>query len=179
MSEGSEAREIDLGNHFGDVVVKANGTQVRIGADGSLQGVPAPVNDTASRATPEIGAIESTGDHKGEIYGGIYPADDKPIWFLAAPRLMDHYNAAAWAKQQGGSLPTMKQGSYLMTLKGKGGSFTEMFNCGDSFPAGFIWLAEPYTGSRGSFWCQRLSNGSKDFYYGRNDFKLPVLSVRR
>ena len=53
---------------------------------------PGPANNTASKATHEIGAIESTGEHKGEIYGGIYPADNKPIWFSAAPKLMDHYN---------------------------------------------------------------------------------------
>ena len=65
---------------------------------------------SAATATHEIGAIESTGEHKGEIYGGIYPADNKPIWFSAAPKLMDHYAAAAWAKEQGGSLPTRAQG---------------------------------------------------------------------
>jgi hypothetical protein len=96
MAEGSRtAREIDLGENFGDVVVKANGAQVTISADGGLHGLPAAANDGALKAAREIGAIESTGDHKGEIYGGIYPADKKPIWFLKAPRLMNHYNAAA------------------------------------------------------------------------------------
>jgi hypothetical protein len=84
-------------------------------------------NDGAGRPTPEIGAIESAGDHKGEIYGGIYPADNKPIWFSVTPKLMAHYNATAWAEEQGGSLPTRKQGDYLTTLKGKGGAFTGNF----------------------------------------------------
>ena len=63
---------------------------------------------------------------------------------------MDHYEAAAWAEGQGGSLPTRKQGDYLTTLKGKGGAFTEIFNRGGSFPAGYVWLAEPYPDSRTS-----------------------------
>jgi hypothetical protein len=197
MGEGSgTAREISLGDDFGDVVVKANGAQVKIGADGTIQGFPAPANDGLSdppaanaayrllsaKAAHEIGAIESTGEHKGEIYGGIwskeYGGDNKPIWFSTAPRLMDHYDAAAWAEGQGGSVPTRKQGDYLTTLKGKGGAFTELFNRGTSFPGGYIWLAEPNTFNRDDAWCQRLSDGDQFNRSGRyND--LPVLSVRR
>jgi hypothetical protein len=56
MTAGSgKAREISLGEDFGDVVVKANGVQVQISADGSIHGLPAPANDTASKVTHEIG----------------------------------------------------------------------------------------------------------------------------
>src|ERR1022692_3496869 len=159
-----KAREIDLGESFGDVVVRANGAQVTIGADGSIHGLPAPANDTGAKAALEIGAVALAGDHKGEIYGGILPSDNKPIWFSAAPKLMDHYDAAAWAQGQGGSLPTRKQGDYLTTLKGKGGAFTELFNRGTSFPAGYVWLAEPGTSlGRGSAWCQEVRSGDQDF----------------
>jgi len=124
-----------------------------------------------------IGDIESTGDHKGEIYGGIYPADNKPIWFLAAPKMMDHFDAATWAEKQRGTLPTRKQGDYLTTLKGKGGAFTELFNRGGSFPAGWVWLAEPNTGNSIYAWCQWLSDGIQGYHsrYG----ELPALCVRR
>ena len=180
MSEGSgKAREIDLGEDFGDVVVKANGAQVKIGADGSLHGIPAPANDTAAKATHVIGAMENTGDHKGEIYGGILPSDKNPIWFLAAPKSMNHFNAASWATEQGGALPTRKQGDYLTNLKGRGSAFTELFNRGGSFPAGYVWLAESYTdpdGRRGA-WCQRLSDGDQGDHLRSRE--LPVLSVRR
>jgi hypothetical protein len=142
--------------------------------------ITGPANDSASKATHEIGAIESAGKHKGEIYGGIwseeYGGDNKPIWFSAAPRLMDHFAAAAWAKEQGGSLPTRKQGGYLTTLKGKGGAFTEIFNRGNSYPAG-VWLAEPSTYGRNFAWCQRLSDGDQNLSNRVNE--LPVLSVRR
>ena len=128
-----------------------------------------------------IGTVEKTGKHKGEIYGGIwskdYGGDNKPIWFSAAPKVMDHYNAAAWADGQGGSLPTRKQGDYLATLKGKGGAFTKVFNHGGSFPAGYVWLAEPSTNNRLNAWCQRLSDGGQ--YYGNRGIELPVLCVRR
>lgn len=125
----------------------------------------------------QVGAIESTGEHKGEIYGGIYPADNKPIWFSAAPKLMDHYAAAAWAKGQGGALLTMKLGDYLTTLKDKGGAFTEIFNRGGSFPAGSVWLAERSPYSDGIALCQRLCDGWQQDYYRWRE--LPVLCVRR
>jgi hypothetical protein len=195
MSEGSSnTREIFLGDGFGDVALKVNGATVEVHADGSIDAhttgdvdaytnasvrVHAPANDTAARlrTTHEIGAIESAGEHKGEIYGGLYPADNKPIWFSAAPKLMDHYKAAAWAEGQGGALPTRKQGYYLTTLKGKGGAFTEIFNRGNSFPAGYVWLAEPDPNVTGSAWSQRLSDGDQSNYF--RFYELPVLSVRR
>lgn len=131
-------------------------------------------------AVPEIGDVERDGDHKGEIYGGLWPkeygGDDKPIWFSAARKLMDHYAAAAWASEQGGSLPTRKQGDYLDTVNGKG-AFKDLFNLTGSFPAGFVWLAEPDTDSLKA-WCQSLGDGDQGTYY-RGDHELPVLCVRR
>jgi hypothetical protein len=91
---------------------------------------------------------------------------------------MDLFDAAAWAQGQRGSLPTKKQGDYLTTLKGKGGAFTEIFNRGKSFPAGYVWLAEPHAFSRNFAWCQRLSDGHQsDYGYRFNE--VPVLCVRR
>jgi len=207
MGSGN-AKEISLGEGFGEVALKVNGVTVEVHADGSIAAhtagdvdawtnasvrVHAPANDglfvlpiassDVSRLLPanaahEIGAIESTGEHKGEIYGGIYPGDKKPIWFSAAPKVMDHYKAAAWAEGQGGSLPTRKQGDYLTTLKGKGGAFTEIFNRGGSFPAGYVWLAEPYAFSGGLAWCQRLRDGDQNHLLNRTN-ELPVLSVFR
>jgi dienelactone hydrolase len=86
------------------------------------------------RPAPEIGAIESDGEHKGEIYGGIYPADNKPIWFSAAPRIMNHCAAAAWAEGQG-----------------------------SAFPAAYIWLWEPNSSNSHPAWFQRLSDGYQDY----------------
>ena len=196
MAEGSKATEISLGEGFGEVALKVNGATVEVHADGSVAAhtagdvdawtnasvrVHAAANDTGAKATLEIGAVALAGDHKGEIYGGIwskeYGGDNKPIWFSAALKLMDHYKAAAWAEGQRGSLPTRKQGDYLTTLKGKGGAFTDIFNRGNSFPAGFVWLAEPITYYRYLAWCQRLSDGDQSSSHRNNE--LPVLSVRR
>jgi hypothetical protein len=180
MEGSSNVKEILLGDDFGEVIVRANGASIQIHADGSADfatNAHAPANDTAAKATHEIGTIESAGDHKGEIFGGIYPADNKPIWFSAAPKLMDHFAAATWAKEQAGSLPTRKQGDYLSTLQGKGGAITDIFNRANSFPAGYVWLAEPTTSSRSYAWCQNLSDGDQDIT-GRL-IELPVLSVFR
>jgi hypothetical protein len=173
-SDGSgKAREIDLGKDFGDVVVKANGAQVRIDADGSLHGVPAPANDTAAKATHEIGAVELAGDHKGEIYGGIFP-DGNPGWISEEPKPMSHYDAV---ELKGRALPTSKEGKYIDTIKGIG-DLKDIFarHSDGTSSAGFFWLAQyNHYGAR----FQQFSDGSQnDDIYGRNDH-LPVLSVRR
>ncbi len=126
--------------------------------------------------TVEIGAIEEAGEHKGEIYGGIYPRDNKPIWFSEAPNFLDHWRAAGWAKARGGSLPTMDQGDYLMTLQNKG-VFTGIFNRGGSFPVGYIWLAEPSNIYVSAARNQRLSDGVQR--ESNRDRYLQVLCVRR
>jgi hypothetical protein len=179
---GVPTQDISISADFNTVVL--NGATIERAADGHLV-ISAPgtiITKPATKATAhEIGAIESTGEHKGEIYGGIYPTDNKPIWFSVAAKAMNHFKAAAWAEGQGGSLPTKEQGDYLTTLKGKGGAFTELFNRdrdGDgSFPAGYVWLAEPLTYGRLNAWCQRLSDGDQGNHYRTSE--LPVLSVRR
>jgi hypothetical protein len=195
MADGnSKTQQISLGDDFeavvryggtivelspsGDVVVKTKGNAV-VYTNGDVKVRPAANDDAKPKGALEIGAVAPGGDaHAGFIYGGILPSDKKPIWFSQlAPKLMNHYNAAAWAEEQGGSLPTRKQGDYLTTLKGKGGAFTEIFNRGGSFPAGFVWLAEPTTYGRTNAWCQRLSDGDQSSNYRYNE--LPVLSVRR
>ena len=184
VASGAATQGISISADFNTVVLK--GITIERAADGHLvfsapSGTvlykqPAPANDTAAKATLEIGTVETGGDHKGEIYAGIFP-DGKPGWISAAPKLMDHYKAAAWAEGQGGSLPTRKQGDYLTALKGKGSAFTEIFNRGNSFPSGYVWLAEPYAGYRSHAWCRRLSDGDENL--GSRLGELPVLCVRR
>jgi hypothetical protein len=133
----------------------------------------------ASANIPEIGAVAPAGDaHAGFIYGGILPSDKKPIWFSAAPKLMDHYAAAAWAEGQGGSLPTSEEGEYIDTIKDKG-ALKDIFarHSDGSSTAGYVWLAEPNPSNTLNAWCQRLSDGDQ-FSLHRNN-ELPVLSVRR
>ena len=146
----------------GVTIERAADSHLVISAPDTVITKRAPANDAPpSKAALQIGDIEETGDHKGEIYGGIYPADNKPIWFLTVPELMDHHRAGSWARKQRATLPTRKQGNYLTTLKGKGGGFTELFNRGGSFPAGYVWLAERYTSSVTSLGARGLETASR------------------
>jgi hypothetical protein len=134
--------------------------------------------DVQATATPEIGAIEITGVHKGEIYGGIFP-DGKPGWISEEPKLMTHYDAV---ELKGRALPTSDQGKYIDTIKGKG-ALKDIFarHSDDSISAGCFWLAEHNDFTHAQY--QQFSDGSQyydydDGYYGRVNH-LPVLSVFR
>jgi hypothetical protein len=142
---GSSVKKISLGDGFGDVALKVNGATIEVHADGSVAAhttgdvdaytnasvrVHAAANDGLSdppaanaayrllsaKATPEIGDRERDGDHKGEIYRGIFP-DGKPGWILEEPEPMTHYDAA---ELKGRALPTSKEGKYIDTIKDKG-----------------------------------------------------------
>jgi len=173
MTDSSgEAREINLGEHFGYVLVKANGAQVAIGADGSIQGIPAPANDTA-KAPHQIGCVEADGDHKGEIYGGIFP-DGKPGWIVEEPKPMDHYGAC---ELKGRALPTSEEGKYLDSIRSKGelkGIFAR--HSDGSSSAGHFWLAE-HASNYARY--QQFSDGSQTSYDYDRDTPLPVLCVKR
>ena len=176
---GAATQGISISADFNTVVL--NGATIERAADGHLvisaPGTvitkPGPANDTAAKATLEIGAVESTGEHKGEIYGGVFP-DGKPGWILEEPKPMSHYHAV---KLKGRALPTRKQGDYIDSIKDKGGALTELFNHGTSFPAGYVWLAEPGTYNRSRAWCQRLGDGCQYDYH--RDLELPVLCCIR
>ena len=208
LDEGSDAVVVQGGMkvafNASGITVNVHGATITVDKNGTVA-MQTAANDTAAKASLEIGAVALAGDHKGEIYGGIYPADNKPIWFSAAPRLMDHYKAAAWAEGQGGALPTRKQGDYLTTLKGKleigpaprtevrclkdcpakrdgpdgGGAFTELFNRGGSFPAGMIWLEDIHSNGPPRTWHQRLSDGVQMNSGHKLHVEVPVLCVIR
>jgi hypothetical protein len=122
----------------------------------------------------EIGAIESTGEHKGEIYGGIFP-DGRPGWILEEPKRLTHYDAV---ELKGRALPTREEGKYIDTIKDKG-ALKDIFarHSDSSSSAGFFWLAE-HSNLTSLARYQQFSDGSQGYYYGRN-VHLPVLSVFR
>jgi hypothetical protein len=122
---------------------------------------------------PEIGAVEREGEHKGEIYGGLFP-DGKPGWISEEPETMTHYDAV---KLKGRALPTSDEGKYIDTIKDKG-ALKDIFarHSGSSSSAGYFWLAEH--NNLGSARCQQFSGGSQS-NYGFRYLHLPVLSVFR
>src|ERR1039458_3938381 len=181
MGEGSsKAREISLGEDFGDVAVKVNGVRVEVRTDGSIlaytngpvQVHPAANDASEAKTTHEIGGIERNGDHKGEIYGGIFP-DGKAGWISEEPNPMSHYDAE---KLKGRALPTSEEGKYIDTIKGKG-DLKDIFarHSDGSSTAGYFWLAE-HRSHKGRPTAR--SDGSPGDYDYR-DLHLPVLSVRR
>src|ERR1039457_2931709 len=123
-------------------------------------------------AESAIGTVETGGDHKGEIYGGIFP-DGKAGWISEEPNPMSHYAAE---KLKGRALPTSEEGKYIDTIKGKG-DLKDIFARLSDGSSSDIWLAEPFADDRNGAWCQRLSNGDQGLYIRTGE--LPVLSVRR
>jgi hypothetical protein len=88
------AREIILGDDFGEVVVRANGASVQIHADGRFDAVAA--NDSAAKARtgPEVG--DEMED--GTILAGYY--EGRPLYATPedAPGTYTFNAAAAYAK---------------------------------------------------------------------------------
>jgi hypothetical protein len=174
------AQGISISADFNTVVL--NGVTIERAADGHLvisaPGTvitkPGPANDSAAKAaTYEIGSIESAGEHKGEIYGGIFP-DGKPGWILEEPKPLTHYDAC---ELKGRALLTSKEGKYIDTIKDKG-ALKDIFarHSDSSSSAGYFWLAEH---SSYSARYQQFSDGSQGYVSSLRDLPLPVLSVRR
>src|SRR5438552_817465 len=97
MSENSgKARDISLGEGFGDVALKVNGAMVEVHADGSVAAhspgdvdvytsasvrVHAPANDTGT-----VKAVLKPGDRMadGTIYAGVSPDTGKAMYTTPA-----------------------------------------------------------------------------------------------
>jgi hypothetical protein len=128
---------------------------------------------------PQIGDWMTVGDACAELY---YAGRDEKgdLWISPyAPKLMNHYEAAAWAKEQGGALLTRNEGKYLDSIKDKG-FLKSIFNRSGSYLGGYVWSAETYPNNNPNSdyaWCQRLSNGCPGDLNRLN--KLPVFYVRR
>jgi hypothetical protein len=133
-------------------------------------------NDTAAKATHEIGVRDRDGAHKGQIYGGVFP-DGKPGWISEEPNPMSHFDAV---KLKGRALPTGKEGKYIDTIKDKG-ELKKIFDrhSDGSSSAGYFWLAEHGDYDLHNARYQQFSSGSQSHDYGLRGMELPVLSVRR
>jgi hypothetical protein len=106
---------------------------------------------------------------KGEHYAGIL-LDDKGalahhLVLLAGDTKLSWADAGAWAKKQGGELPTRREHSLLFAnLKGK-------------FERDWYWSSEQYADDAAWAWYQDFLNGNQDCS-GKSD-KLRARAVRR
>jgi len=175
MSEGSgAARELDLGESFGDVVVKANGAQVRINADGSVHGLPAAANDGASKAALWIGDLDDGG-----IYVGPSAEDGKPLHAALAdlPDYKTYEEALAAAKQlkslhPTAHVPTPKELDKNLFDNRNTGHLKGTFNTSGSYPGSSVYRSSASYFSNTAR-IQWFDDGHQD-YYGR----LNRLAVR-
>lgn len=170
--QSSKAKEISLGEDFGDVAVKVNGVCVEVRTDGSILAytngtvkVSPIANDdskAAARAAPKIG--DPMPD--GTILCGISPDTNKPMYATPAdaPLTYTFNEATAYAKQldahghQDWRPPTKAELNVLFNNRAAIGGF----NLTGSNPAGWYWSA-----SQGDIWWgawgQRFSDGGQDF----------------
>ena len=195
MSEGSSAKEISLGDSFGEVAVKANGIRIELHADGSVDAYTAgavkvhpAANDSwtlrdKEKTVGEGRVVEVIGAEIGDVMpaghkqaGWIYMGPDEETGkdFYAAPKdesgTFTFNQAAKRAESIGAKMPSQSQLDKMYRNKDKG-ALKDTFNLTGSYPAGWYWSSSQY-GLNGA-WGQRFSDG-----FQFNNFKDYVSSLR-
>jgi hypothetical protein len=135
----SNAREISLGDDFGDVVVSANGARVEISHDGVVTTKCGPANETAAKPKTalQIGDLDDGG-----IYVGLSAEDGQPL-HAALKDLPEYktYEEALAAAEQLKSLhptahvPTPNELKFNLFDRRNAGHLKDTFNTSGSFPA--------------------------------------------
>jgi hypothetical protein len=89
----------------------------------------------------------------GEIYAGLIlgqnGAPDHHLVLLPGETSAAWPKAKAWAKEQGGELPTRREQSLLFA------------NCKDEFKADWYWSGEAYGDGKTYAWYQYFDNGNQ------------------
>ena len=181
MAEGSgKAREISLGEDFGDVAVKVNGVRVEVHTDGSILAYTngnvkvCPVaNDdgkAAASAEPKIG--DEMPD--GAVYAGISPDTGKAMYTTPAdaPLTYTFNQAQKYAEKldahghKDWRAPTKAELNVLFKNRAAIGGFNES----GSYPAGWYWSSS----QNHDFiaWGQRFSDGYQGYNSKYNDSSL-------
>ena len=156
-----KAKEISLGEDFGDVAVRVNGVRVEVHTDGSILAYTngnvkvCPVaNDdgkAAASAEPKIG--DKMPD--GTVFAGISPDTNKPMYATPADAslTMKFNEAQEYAAKldahghKDWRVPTKAELNVLFNNRAAIGGF----NVTGSYPAGWYWSASPTTnGMRGA-----------------------------
>jgi hypothetical protein len=108
---------------------------------------------------------------KGERYAGVLLTDDgTPSHHLVllpgkSTKDLNWEDAKAWAKKQGGELPTRREQSLLMA------------NAKQHIEGRWHWSSEQHAGDSAFAWYQTFSNGYQ--VINRKDYKLRARAVRR
>lgn len=93
----------------------------------------------------------------GEINAGMLFVNDTPAhWVIVLPtqaKALNWPDAGAWAKEQGGELPTRKEGALVFANAG------HHMQTDDAY-----WTSEPYAGHDAFAWCQWFDHGRQRSY---------------
>ena len=179
----SKAKEISLGDGFGDVAVKVNGIRVEVHTDGSVDAytdgaveVHSPANDTGKTATGAP-AEPKAGDRMadGTVYAGTSPDSNKPMYTTPAdaPLTYTFNQAQKYAEQldayghKDWRAPTKAELNVLFKNRAAIGGF----NISGSNPAGWYWSSSQYNFSLVA-WDQRFSDGTQNTNYKGSDSSL-------
>jgi hypothetical protein len=190
MVEGSgKAREISLGEDFGDVAVKVNGVRVEVHTDGSILAYtngrvdaytngPVQVHPANDHVKPTASTTPQIGDQMedGTVYAGISPDTNKPMYATPAdaPLTYTFNQAQKYAEtldahgHKDWRSPTKAELNVLFQNRAAIGGFNET----GSYPAGWYWSSSQnyiYDDA----WGQRFSDGRQDY-----DFKGSASSLR-
>ena len=116
----------------------------------------------ATTTPPAIGA-----EWQGGIYAGLTIHDNKPMHLVVLPGDTEATwaKAGAWAKKQGGELPSRVDALILFQ------------NVRPEFKRDAYWTAQPYAGDESFAWCQGFYGGTQG--YGHKSYALRARAVRR
>jgi len=103
---------------------------------------------TVQRALPPIGA-----DFEGGTYAGLTLVDNVPFALVLLPgdEQKNWQDAIAWAKDQGGMLPSRIDALVLFT------------NLKDRFKPEWYWTGEQYAGDEAFAWIQSFGYGNQSY----------------
>src|ERR1039458_6115435 len=155
MADSSgKAKEISLGDGFGEVAVKANGIRVELHADGSVDAYtagavkvhPAANDDARPKAALQIGDLDDGG-----TYVGLSAENGKPLHAALAdlPDCKTYEEALAAAEQlkslhPTAHVPTPKELDKNLFDNRNTGHLGGTFNTSGSFPAGVYRSSATY-----------------------------------
>jgi hypothetical protein len=105
---------------------------------------------------------------KGEIYRGVTLHDGKAVHLIELPGEFTgtHAEATAWAKDQGGELPSRIDGIVLFEAAKKG-----------EYQRDWYWLAPQLAGAPGYAWCQDFGDGGQ--FWDNVSGRFHARAVRR